>query len=144
MNVFSSHPFQVIVDYAHNPAGLTAQRGALHQMRAPGARLIGMVSVPGDRRDQDIREVGAAAAQTYDELYLREAADGRGRPLGEVTRLMQEGALQTGFAPERIHCVLAEHQAVEAALRAARPGDLVVLMPTDVEGVWRQVQTFVP
>lgn len=66
----------MIVDYAHNPAGLEAQRDFLQRLRGgSGARLIGRVSVPGDRRDQNIIQVGASAALTYDELFLREAAD---------------------------------------------------------------------
>ncbi|MFC4425193.1 cyanophycin synthetase [Deinococcus navajonensis] len=144
LNVYDALPFRVVLDYAHNPAGLAAQRELLHRLRPEGARLIGMVSVPGDRRDADIVEVGASAAQTFDEVVFREGPDGRGRPRGEVMALMREGALGAGFPADRLHLVLEERDAVEAALRLARPGDIVTLMPTAVEAVWQQVQAFRP
>ncbi|AWN24559.1 cyanophycin synthetase [Deinococcus irradiatisoli] len=144
LNFYDGLPFRVLLDYAHNPAGLEAQRHLLHQLRQPGMRLIGMVSVPGDRRDADIREVGACAARTYDELVFREGPDGRGRPRGEVMALLQAGALEAGFAPERLHLEMEELDAVDVTLRLARPGDLVAIMPTQVDAVWRQIQAFTP
>ncbi len=144
LNVFDGHPFRVILDYAHNAAGLEAQRALLVNLRPSAGRMLGMVSVPGDRRDDDIRRVGEVAAAAFDELFFREGPDGRGRPRGEVTRLLAEGARAVGFPEEHIHTVLEERDAVNATLRAARPGDLVVIMPTRVEAVWRQIQAFVP
>jgi hypothetical protein len=38
--------------------------------------------------------------------------------------------------------MLDEHAAMELALRAACERDLVVLLPTDVDGTWQQVQEF--
>jgi len=38
--------------------------------------------------------------------------------------------------------LLSERQAVDQALTTARADDLVVLMPTEVEAVWGQVQAF--
>jgi cyanophycin synthetase len=142
MNVYDGHGFRVVLDYAHNPAGLTALAQAIAKMRPQYGRAIGMVSIPGDRRDDDIREMGRIAAGVFDDLVFRERPDGRGRPAGEVMRLLAEGALSAGFPADAIHRLMLETDATAAALRAARPGDLVVLMPTDVEGVWKQVMEF--
>ncbi|ACO48171.1 Mur ligase family protein [Deinococcus deserti] len=144
LNVHDAHGFRVILDYAHNPDALAAQRALLHRLRSPGGRLIGMVSVPGDRRDDDIREVGEIAAGTFDELVFREGPDGRGRPRGETMSLMAEGARSAGFASERIHLVLEESDAVDATLNLARPGDIAVIMPTQVDAVWQQIVRYVP
>ncbi|UBV44188.1 cyanophycin synthetase (plasmid) [Deinococcus taeanensis] len=144
MNVFDGHPFRVILDYAHNPAGLQAQGAALRHLRPAGARLIGMVSIPGDRRDEDIQTLGATAAGIFDDLIFREGSDGRGRPRGEVMALLRAGALQAGFPAARIQLVLEERDAVETTLRAARAGDLAVIMPTDVDGVWQQILNYQP
>jgi cyanophycin synthetase len=111
-------------------------------MRDDHERLIGVVSTPGDRRDEDIREVGRIAAGVFDELVFRERPDGRGRPSGGVVELLQEGALAGGASPEAIHIVVDERAAMDFALRAAGERDLVVLMPTDVDGTWQQVQDF--
>jgi cyanophycin synthetase len=59
-------------------------------------------------------------------------------------RLLREGAEAAGFAPERIREVGDEAAAAEACLRMAREGDVVVLLPTDVERIWRQVLNFRP
>jgi cyanophycin synthetase len=144
LNVHDGHGFRVIVDYAHNPAGLSALSDLVGKLRPQYARTIGMVSIPGDRRNEDIEEMGAIAARTFDDLIFREAPDGRGRASGEVMALLSQGALGAGFSPERMRRVLHETDAVEASLRLARPGDLVALMPTAIDAVWQQVQTFVP
>ncbi len=142
LNVFDGHAFRVIVDYAHNPAGLRALGKVITAMRPNYHRVIAMVSTPGDRRDEDIREHGQVAAAIFDELVLRETPDRRGRPPGEIIRLLSEGAADGGAGPERIHARPVEGDAVEAALRAASPGDLVVLLPTEVERAWKEVIEF--
>lgn len=144
LNVHDGHGFRVIVDYAHNPAGLSALSDLMSKLRPQYTRTIGMVSIPGDRRDQDIREMGAIAARTFDDLIFREAPDGRGRASGEVLALLSKGAVDAGFPPERMRRVLHETDAVEVSLRMAQPGDLVALMPTAIGEVWQQVQAFVP
>jgi cyanophycin synthetase len=47
-----------------------------------------------------------------------------------------------GFPEERIQRILEEDEAADLCLRMAQPGDLVVLTPTDVEPMWRQVLDF--
>lgn len=142
MNVFDGHGFRVLMDYAHNPAGLTALSATLAKMRTAHGQAIGMVSIPGDRRDEDILEMGGIAARAFDQLVFREQPDARGRPRGEVMRLLSEGALAAGFPPNAIHRLPQEDAAVLSCLRAARPGDLVVLLPTEVEKTWKQVMEF--
>jgi cyanophycin synthetase len=142
MNVFDGHGFRVLMDYAHNPAGLTALSATLAKMKTAHGQAIGMVSIPGDRRDEDIREMGGIAAGAFDQLVFREQPDERGRPRGEVMRLLAEGALAAGFPEQAIHRLVREDDAVEACLRAARPGDLVVLLPTEVEKTWKAVLDF--
>lgn len=144
LNIYDGHPFRVILDYAHNPGSLTALGGLLHRMRSDYRRIIGMASTPGDRRDEDIRQMGELAAGIFDEVVFREAPDNRGRPTGEVTALMAEGAMAAGMDPSRIHSIVAEQEATDHCLRLARPGDLVVLMPTSVELIWRQMLDFSP
>ena len=144
MNVYDGHPFRVVMDYGHNPSALTAVADLVERLRTPDGRAIGMVSIPGDRRDEDIREMGAIAARTFDHVVFREAPDGRGRRRGEVNELMGEGALEAGADPRRIRQIIAEEDAVQATLELARPGDLVVLLPTGIEEVWRQVLEFEP
>ena len=144
LNLYDGHPFRVVMDYGHNPAALTAVADLVERLRPADGCSIGMVSIPGDRRDEDIRTMGAIAARAFDHVVFREAPDGRGRVRGEVNKLMGEGALAAGADPRRVRQILAEEDAVSASLELARPGDLVVLLPTGIEAVWRQVREFQP
>lgn len=142
LNIHDAHGFRVIMDYAHNPTGLRALSDVIRRLRPRYRRTLGLISIPGDRRDDDIREMGAIAGQVFDQLYFREDPSTRGRPRGEIMRLLTEGALSAGVVPEAIHGIVHERDATEACLRAARPGDLIVLTPTEVEETWQQVLTF--
>jgi cyanophycin synthetase len=142
LNVFDGHGFRVILDYAHNPAGLQALGDLILKMRPRHRRVIGMINIPGDRRDEDMREMGALATRYFDEIIFREDPARRGRKPGEIVALLAEGALAAGFPEERIRRILEEDEAAEACLGQAQPGDLVVLTPTDVEAMWRQVLDF--
>jgi cyanophycin synthetase len=144
LNVHDAHGFRVIVDYAHNPAGLSALGELIDGLRHRYQRTLGVLSVAGDRRDEDIVEMGRIGAIFFDHLYFREDPATRGRPRGEVLGLMNRGALAAGAEPGRVTLIAGEAEATEAALRDARPGDLVVITPTDVAQAWRQVTGFRP
>jgi cyanophycin synthetase len=143
-NVHDDHGFRVIVDYAHNPAAMRAVGQVVERLRPRVGRVIGVVSIPGDRRDEDIREMGEISAGLFDELVFRERPDGRGRVAGAVVALLTEGALAAGFPEAHLHRILSEPRSVDLGLRLAQPGDLVMIFPTSVEEVWRQVQAFRP
>jgi cyanophycin synthetase len=140
--VFDGHGFRVILDYAHNPTGLRALGDLILKMRPRHRRVIGMINIPGDRRDEDMREMGALAARYFDEIIFREDPARRGRKPGEIVTLLAEGALSAGFPEQRITRILDEDEAAKLCLQRAQPGDLVVLTPTDVEAMWRQVLDF--
>jgi cyanophycin synthetase len=142
LNVFDGHGFRVILDYAHNPAGLEALGDLILKMRPRHRRIIGMINIPGDRRDDDMREMGALATRYFDEIIFREDPARRGRRPGEIVALLAEGALAAGFPEERITRILEEDEAADVCLSRAQPGDLVVLTPTDVEAMWQQVLDF--
>jgi cyanophycin synthetase len=142
LNVFDGHGFRVILDYAHNPAGLQALGDLILKMRPRHRRIIGMINIPGDRRDDDMREMGALATRYFDEIIFREDLARRGRKPGKIIGLLAEGALAAGYPEERISRILDEDEAADLCLRRAQPGDLVVLTPTDVEAMWQQVLEF--
>ena len=142
LNVFDGHGFRVILDYAHNPAGLKALGDLILKMRPRHRRVIGMINIPGDRRDEDIRDMGALAARYFDDIIFREDPARRGRKPGEIVTLLAEGALAAGFPEERISRIFDEDEAADLCLRRAQQGDLVVLTPTDVEAMWQQVLDF--
>ncbi|HYE28041.1 MAG TPA: cyanophycin synthetase [Allosphingosinicella sp.] len=144
LNVHDSHGFRVIVDYAHNAAGLEALGKVVMGLSHRYKRTIGCVSMAGDRRDEDIRELGRIAAGIFDELIFREDPYTRGRPGGEVMGLLRAGALEAGRTEEHLHLIAGEAASTAAALAMGRPGDLIVITPTDVKAAWHQVNAFKP
>lgn len=142
LNLFEGHPFQVLLDYAHNPDGLTRLSELLSRLRPLNGQVIGVFGVAGDRRDQDIHQMGELLAGMFDHLILREDEDRRGRQPGEGAHLTHLGALAGGLAPERMEVILDEREAIGAALRRAQAGDLVVILPNLVEEAWQQVKDF--
>lgn len=143
LSLTEAHGVRIVVDYAHNRAALTALAALLASMRGEtGARVIGMIGIPGDRRDCDLVDIGALSGRMFDVLMLRENVDLRGRPPGEANALMRRGALEAGLDADAIGLHDGEFDAAWACLAAARPGDIVVLTPTDVDGIWRLVEAW--
>ncbi|WP_276605801.1 cyanophycin synthetase [Sphingomonas gei] len=144
LNVHDAHGIRFILDYAHNPAGLAALGQVIDSLRGDYKRVLGMVSIPGDRRDEDILEMGRLAGVIFDEIMFREAPDGRGRPRGETNGLMSQGAMLAGMPADRVRRILEEEEAVETTLRMGEPGDLIVVMPSAIDKVWQQILDFRP
>ncbi len=142
LNVTTQHGFTAILDYGHNPAAIRALGQLVERLRPTHGRVIGVISVPGDRRDDDIREVGRTAAAFFDDLVFRERPDGRGRGAGDVLRLLQEGAEEAGHTSIRV--AADEAAAMDLAMRSAEPNDLVIMTCTDVDARWQQIQDFSP
>ncbi|HUS17374.1 MAG TPA: Mur ligase family protein, partial [Chloroflexia bacterium] len=136
-NIFPVGAAQVILDYGHNPKALLAIRDAVRAM-AP-RRAIGVVAAPGDRRDSDIGELARIAADTFDEIIIREDDDLRGREPGEVAHLI--GDTIAAYRPALpVTVVTDEAEAVRAAVERLQPGDLAVVFIDRVQASIEQVQ----
>jgi cyanophycin synthetase len=122
-NRFTIGEAQIILDYGHNPKALLAIRDAVRAL-AP-RRAIGVVAAPGDRRDSDIGELARIAADTFDEIIIREDEGLRGREPGEVAALICE--VITQYKPDLpLETILDEREAILTACARAQAGDLVV------------------
>lgn len=139
LNIFDEHPFRVMVDYGHNPAAFRAMAELIERLRPSYGRVIGVVSAPGDRRDEDIREIGAIAGPMFDLLVLKEDDDRRGRPAGTIAGLLREAAVAAGKNDSEIVTVLNELEATRYAMTHAESGDLVVIFADAITAVWKEV-----
>jgi cyanophycin synthetase len=155
LNLFELDGVKVLVDYAHNPASLSTVGDFVERMTShvpsgpPGtpswtANLrVAVVATPGDRRVEDMRELGRVAAQYFDEVIVREDANPRGRKRGETAAHVAEGMKQGMVAGGRagsMEVVLDEMDATRRALDRSRPGDLVVLCVDNAANVWRELE----
>jgi cyanophycin synthetase len=118
----------VLVDYAHNPAAIAAISELVHRVWGC-ERAVAAVTLPGDRRDELLRESARVIAERFDRVVLYEDSDLRGRAPGEVPALVR--AELTG----RVSTVSTVEEAVPAALAMARPGDVVLLLYEKIEPV---------
>jgi cyanophycin synthetase len=132
LNVMRACGGYVVVDYAHNAAAVAGLMEVVARLEA--RRRIGVLACPGDRRDEDIREIGRRCAG-LDHVVLKEDEDRRGRPPGEASRLLADGLVEAGFSPEAIETVYPETDAVVHAMDLMGPGELVVVLADDVEAV---------
>jgi cyanophycin synthetase len=124
-NTFSMGNFTVMLDYGHNSAGY---RAAIQVMRNIGASAyIGVIGMPGDRRNDSIIEVGQICARSFSRLYIKEDNDLRRRDAGEVADLLYNAAVMEGMNPRDVTVLYSETRAFETAIMEAGPGDLVVL-----------------
>jgi cyanophycin synthetase len=130
---------RVLVDYAHNPA---AVEGLVEMVREiPARRRIGVITAPGDRRDEDIRGLGRLCG-ALDRVIVREDTDTRGRAAGEVAQLVIEGLREGGMDAACIETVLDELDAVDRALAGTEEGDLVMVLADKVPPVLAHVQRY--
>jgi cyanophycin synthetase len=103
-------------------------------MRLPAARRIGVVASPGDRRDEDIRNLGRLTS-TLDYVIIREDCDRRSRPPGQAAELIRAGLLEGGMREDCIEIVPDELDSVDRAASMIRKGDLVIVLADHVERV---------
>jgi len=123
-NLFEVEGIKLIVDYAHNPVAYRALSEMAQSMRQGGARLLGVVTAPGDRRREDLYETGQVCGQYFDELIVYEHHP-RGRKQGANSAEILRGA--RSIAPDKpMHNVLKIRHALWRGLAAAKPGDVVV------------------
>ena len=89
MNLFQFKNFQCMVDYAHNPHGYIQMKKYLKQVYA--TKKTGIISATGDRREEDITNIGRYAAQMFDQIIIRHDKDSRGRAKEEISKFLVEG-----------------------------------------------------
>ena len=140
MNLFDLGHFHALVDYAHNPAGYEAVGSFVQNWPGP---TIGVIGGPGDRRDEDLMELGAIAARFFDRIVVKEDEDNRGRPRGNTAEYIVQGIRQVvaEASSPTFSVELDETTAVLGALDAAPENALVVIFPESVNKAISLIQS---
>ena len=141
MNIYSEHPFKVILDYAHNPAAVSAMCALVDRFEVEGRRIV-VLSAPGDRRDEDIREIASISAGHFDYFICRCDDNRRGRGKDEVAVMLKNKLLEKGIPADQIEVVADEQEATTRALESAAPGDLVLILGDNIKRTWKQIIYF--
>ncbi len=127
MNFFSVGEVSVVIDLAHNEAGLEALLEIMNGVRRPGARLLLGLGAVGDRQDDLIEKLGEIGARDSDVLAIAHKARYlRGRDVDALDQLMRAGAERVGVTD--ITSYPTEVEGLAGLVAEAHPGDVVALM----------------
>ncbi|HHX23748.1 MAG TPA: cyanophycin synthetase [Thermoanaerobacterales bacterium] len=125
MNIITIDNIKIMLDYAHNVKSMEAIINTCRLLRP--SRIVGVIASPGNRRDQDIINLGYTAGKGFHRLIIKEDISLRGRKPGQVASLLERGALDAGLKQDKINVVLNEMDAIAESIAGAREGDLIVI-----------------
>lgn len=137
LNFFQFKHFTMLADFAHNPHGLKLLCDFVSKLDYPSR--IGVISGTGDRRDEDIRELGEISARHFDEIIIRCDKNLRGRSAEEIIGLLKEGIDSVNPAiPTTI--IANENEALEYIYANPRQGALYTIMCDVVAGALDKIR----
>ena len=124
LNMFKFKDFTILLDYAHNPAGMRALKDFTDSIEA--TVKVGIIAGIGDRREQDNNEMGAIAAEMFDEVIIRQDKNLRGKSEQEIIKMLHDGILAQD-PNKKTTIIPSEREAILHAVRNAIKGSLIVL-----------------
>lgn len=142
LNLYRVGSRLVIVDFAHNEAGLSVVLDVAEGICGPrDARrwpLTAIVGTAGDRPDDALRGIGRIAARRADRLVIKETKRYlRGRTRESVIGEIRTGMLSAGAKRSAIRLYEGEAEAMRAVLAEGpdEPEIVVIMCHADREGV---------
>ena len=123
LNLFEFNKFKILLDYAHNPAGMLALKKFTDQFEA--TVKVGIVAGIGDRRESDNNEIGSIAAEMFDEIIIRQDKHLRGKTDKELIAMLRDGILSK-YPDKKITVIPSEKEAIYHAVENALEGSLIV------------------
>ena len=139
LNIFKFKKFNVLIDFAHNPAGYEAIEDYLKNIEA--TKKIGIISGVGDRRDKDIQECGKIAGRMFDYIIIRNEKHLRGRPEEEINGLLISGIQEAG-KDVSYEIIPKEIEALKHAMSMAEEGTFITALSDVVSNAIDLVQEY--
>ena len=124
LNLFEFKDFNILLDYAHNPAGMLALKKFTDLMEA--TVKIGIIAGVGDRREEDTNQIGSIAAEMFDEIIIRQDKRLRGRTEEELIKMLNDG-IQSVNPNKKTNIIPSEKEAIMYAVKNAVKGSLIIL-----------------
>ena len=124
LNVYDLDGATVIVDFAHNEAGLRHLLEFGRRFCGSGGRQTAVIGTAGDREDGAITGIARIAAELADDVIVKDSVKYlRGRESGNMPALMRAelGDRVTEEAPS-------EFAGFEAGMKRIQPGDVLSVM----------------
>ena len=124
LNLFEFKNFTVLLDYAHNPAGMMALKNFTDKIEA--TYKVGIIAGIGDRRIEDNNAIGKIAAEMYDEVIIRQDKRLRGKTEQELIDMLNAG-IKMHDPNKKVTIIPSEREAIIYAVNHAKKGALIVL-----------------
>jgi cyanophycin synthetase len=115
----------VLMDYAHNPAGFSGLTNFISKL--PHKYRTVVINGTGDRRDEDIREMGLIAGKNFDRIVIRRGHYLRGRDEQQTYELLKQGIAKSKRDPA-VRIIPESRDAIHHAIKHGRKGELVVTL----------------
>jgi len=139
MNIFDFKEYKVMIDFAHNADGFMGIKEFLSTIESP--YKIGIITGTGDRRDDDIRNMGRLSAQMFDHIIIRQDKFLRGRQADDIVKLLVEG-IQEANHKQSYEYIPKEVEALKHALSLAKPGTFITALSDVIDNAIDLVQSY--
>jgi len=124
LNLFKFKEFSIILDYAHNMAGMRALKQFTENLEA--THRVCIIAGIGDRRIEDNNGIGAIAAEMADEIIIRQDKRLRGKTEEELIKMLEDG-IKKQNPDKKITIIPSERDAILYAVKNAKKGSLIIL-----------------
>ena len=128
-----------MIDFAHNPAGFIGIKEFLSHIDSPFK--LGIIAGTGDRRDEDIRELGKLSAEMFDYIIIRQEKFLRGRTAENIIGLLREG-IDSVDPTKPVEIIHKEVDAIKHSMSLARPGTFIVALSDVIDNAIETVQNY--
>jgi cyanophycin synthetase len=124
LNLYQFQNFQVLLDFAHNPAGMNALNQFTDNLNA--THKVGIIAGIGDRREEDNNEMGRIIAKMCDEVIIRQDKNLRGKTEQELIKMIEDG-IKSHDTNKKITVIPSEKAAIMHAVQNAKKGSLIIV-----------------
>lgn len=139
LNLFKFNNFTILLDYAHNPAGMRALQKFTDTLEA--TVKVGIIAGIGDRRLEDNNEMGSIAAEMFDEIIIRQDRHLRGKTEEQLIKMLHDG-IKMKDPKKKTSIIPSEKEAITFAVKNAIPGSLIVLCSDVIPDALNMVKQF--
>lgn len=139
MNIFDFKEYKVMIDFAHNADGFKGIKEFLSTIES--SYKIGIITGTGDRRDDDIRDMGRISAEMFDHIIIRQDKFLRGRKAEDIVKLLVEGIHERN-PNQSYEYIPKEVEALKHALSMAKPGTFITALSDVIDNAIEVVQSY--
>ncbi|MFY0602782.1 MAG: cyanophycin synthetase [Flavobacteriaceae bacterium] len=139
LNLFKFENFTILLDYAHNPAGMRGLQKFVNELDA--SVKVGIIAGIGDRRIEDNNEMGGIAAEMFDEIIIRQDKRLRGKTEEELIKMLNDG-IKMKDPNKKTTIIPSEKEAITYAVKNAVKGSLIILCSDVIPDALQLVQEF--